>query len=308
MEWAVDLQSRFRIHAKGEERQGQPVHGVRGLQWTSSFAFIAADGYHLDVALDGLNTAGLSLGLLWMPDTKYESASKNDTKIAIDVLDVGGWLLGTCSTVGECVDKLSEVRIVSDVLEAMGAIPTVHIALHDAHGKNAVVEFTDGEKRIFDNPNGVLTNAPTFDWHMTNLRNYLHISPNNPKPTQFHGTVLNVPGQGGGFLGIPGDWTPPSRFVRTTSLLNFAQKALDASSGIILAQHVLNAVDIPKGNVRPDENDATISDYTQWAIIKDLTNRVLYFRTYDDLNLRRFDLKDLDLLSPDEGRTISMSA
>jgi len=184
----------------------------------------------------------------------------------------------------------------------------MHFALHDVTGKNAVIEYIDGQLKVYDNPNGVLTNAPSFDWHTTNLCNYLNVTPTNPNPITIGGTILSTPGQGSGFLGIPGDWSPPSRFVHTTAILYFAKPAENATQGINLAEHVLNSVDIPIGAIRPSDGDISKSDYTQWVLIKDLTNRILYYRSYENLNLRSIDLKQCDMNAGAKAKVIPIAS
>ena len=99
-------------------------------------------------------------------------------------------------------------------------------------------------------------------------------------------------GQGSGFLGIPGDWSPPSRFVKTATYLRFAKETANSLEAVNLAEHFLNAVDIPLGEVRDPGKDT--GDYTQWVVIKDLTQKVFYFRSYGDLVLKMIDLKKLN--------------
>lgn len=296
MEWAgADMNSRLRVHAPGEECTSTRDDGSVGHKWTSKFAYGALDGYKLDVALDGMNSQGLSIGCLWLPGTIYETAASNQP--SIDILDLGKFLLGTCSNIDDVKESLKNLKVIGKNQSAINAVPTVHIALHDASGKHAVIEFVDGERRFTENPNGVLTNAPTIEWHLTNLRNYLNISPSNPKPVEANGKLWSAAGQGFGSLGLPGDWTPASRFVRTTAMIRFAQVPSDTKSSVNLAQHLLNAVDIPKGDVRTTDGDASSPcDFTQWAVVKDLTNKALYFRTYDDLSLRKFDLSNLETM------------
>ena len=77
-------------------------------------------------------------------------------------------------------------------------------------------------------------------------------------------------------------------------MLAFAKTASNATEGVNLAQHVLNAVDIPLGDVRQESGGLDHSDYTQWVVIKDLTNSVLYFRSYNNSTLRAIDLKQLN--------------
>ncbi len=107
--------------------------------------------------------------------------------------------------------------------------------------------------------------------------------------------VLAPPSQGSGGHGLPGDWTSPSRLLRAWTMQRFAKPAKDAAAGVNLAAHILNAVDIPLGDIRPADNTFKENDYTQWITIKDLKNKVLYFRTYENLMLRSVDLKKLDV-------------
>lgn len=294
MEWAQPLRSKLRFHYRGETVQSGAPNGQPGQKWTTKFGYVAADAYDIDTAVDGMNEQGLVFSALWLPGTVYQDVPAGSETAAIDALQVGGWLLGNFSTVDEALTELRRHYIWCSPIKEMGGVPTLHIALHDSSGKNAVIEFVDGKQKIYDNPNGVLTNAPTFDWHTTNLRNYIHVNATNPSPVIVAGTVLTPPGQGSGFLGIPGDWTPPSRFVRATAMLAFARRPSVFADGVILAEHILNAVDIPIGAVRDGAGTSAHTDYTQWALIKDATNKKLYHRSYNDLSLRAVDLQKVD--------------
>jgi len=94
---------------------------------------------------------------------------------------------------------------------------------------------------------------------------------------------------------MPGDWTSPSRLVRAWAMVRYAKPAENVAPGVNLAAYRLNAVDIPWGAVRPEDNTLKDSDYTQWIAIKDLKNLFFYFRTYENLRLRAIDLKKLDM-------------
>lgn len=294
MEWAQPMRSKLRYHRRGESFQSKAPNGKTGRQWHSTFGYVAADAYDLDTAVDGMNEKGLSYSALWLPGTTYQTVPAGNEDKAVDALDLGAYILGRFDTVADAVAELKRNYIWCSSITEMGGVPTLHIALHDSTGNNAVIEFIDGQQKIYDNPNGVLTNAPTFDWHLTNLGNYIHIDAANPKPVIVAGTVLAPPGQGSGFLGIPGDWTPPSRFVRATAMRAFAKQPAKAADAVTLAAHILNSVDIPIGAIRADKDGIDYSDYTQWALIKDLTNKKLFYRGYNNLNLRSLDLKETD--------------
>jgi choloylglycine hydrolase len=293
MEWGADLHSQIWLYPRGQSRSSQSPLGKIGATWVSQYGYLGVDCNNMPWVVDGLNEKGLSVGLLWLPGSIYQAVPTSEPSTAISVVDLGHYLLGNCKTVEEVKAKISNLKVWAPSLKDWGGIPTAHLALHDAQGNSAVVEFTDGQQKYFENRCHVLTNAPTFDWQETNLRNYIHLSPTSSKPVAIGGSVLSAPGQGAGFLGLPGDWTPPSRFVRTTAMLAFAKQTNNAKEGVNLALHVLNAVDIPLGDIRSRFDSFEHSDYTQWIVVKDLTNSVLYFRSYDNLNLHYIDLKKL---------------
>lgn len=294
MEWGLNLKSHIRVQPRGQERVSQTPDGKSGVSWKSKYGFVGIDSNGMDVTVDGLNEKGLSLGCLWLPGTTYQDVAYNQADKAINVTDLGTWILGNFATTEEVKTAIGDIRVWAKPVAECGGIPTMHLALHDATGASAVVEFINGEQKIYDNPNGVLTNAPTFDWHRINLRNYVHLSARNAQPIELKGSVLAPPGQGSGFLGIPGDWTPPSRFVRTTAMLAFAKPVSTAKEAVNLAQHILNAVDIPIGDISDKQGNVEHNDYTQWIVVKDLTNKITYFRSYDNLTLRAIDLNRLD--------------
>ena len=293
MEWGADLQSRVCLHPRDESRSSTSPSGSPGVSWKSKYGYLGLDANKMPLTVDGMNEKGLSLGLLWMPGAVYQDVPSN-ASAALSVVDIGDWVLGNFTSVDEVKTAIAKLQVWAPQMKEWGGTPTAHLAIHDAQGKSIVIEFVNGQQKIYDNPLHVLTNAPTFDWHTTNLRNYISLSSTNSAPVQINGTVLAPPGQGGGFLGIPGDWTPPSRFVRTNAMIAFSRTANNAIDGVNLAQHVLNAVDIPLGDIRQKSGETTYCDYTQWIVIKDLNNCVLYFRSYDNLTLRQINLKNLN--------------
>jgi choloylglycine hydrolase len=229
-------------------------------------------------------------------------------KRAINAGGLCGWILGNFRTVDEVKKAIREVRVWASVVPELNVAPPVHFAVHDAEGNNIVIEFIKGEVNIYDNPIGVMTNAPTFDWHLTNLRNYVNLTSQNAGPLTVKDTTLTPTGNGSGMLGVPGDWTPPSRFVRAVMFVHFADPVKSALDGVGLAAHILNTVDIPHGTIAEKGNDSPLVDYTQWVEIKDLTNRVLYVRDYKDLSLRAIDLKRLDFAPGAKTKSIPLES
>jgi len=293
LEFGTPLPAEMRVFPRGDRRSSQAPDGSQGVEWTSRYGFAAATSLLPDCVVDGMNEAGLSFGALWLPGTQYQTIGPEDAGMALDFVEMGCWILGQFATVAEVKEALKNVRIWGHPVQGIAGTAPLHLALHDTKGKSLVVEFVKGEMKIYDNPNGVLTNYPTFDWQIVNLQNYLTLSPVNASSVSWNGGSMGPTGQGSGLFGIPGDWTPPSRFVRTTALLRFAKPAENAMEGVNLAEHLLNAVDIPLGDIREKKNSFA-GDYTQWAVIKDLSNKVFYFRSYKDLALKFVDLKKLN--------------
>lgn len=305
LEFAMDLQSKLKVFPRNQKMSSQGPDRRKGTEWVSKYGYLGVTAMGMNFSMDGLNEMGLSFGLLWLPGwTQYPTVAPEEMKKALDFVDLGAWLLGNFATVAEIKEGLKGVRIWGHPVPPLPGIPPVHVAIHDAKGNHLVLEFIKGEVKVYDNPNTVLTNSPPFDWHVINLDNYINLNALNAGPVNLNGMVLNAPGQGSGLLGIPGDWTPPSRFVRMTTFLRFAEPANDAAGGINLAEHLLNTVDIPIGEVQ-DPNAG--GDYTQWVVIKDLTHRVFYFRSYYDLCLKMVDMKKLNFDTGSGSKTVSLT-
>jgi len=137
-----------------------------------------------------------------------------------------------------------------------------------------------------------MANEPSLDWHLNNLRYFSNLNPNShPLPG------LDNPkwAQGSGLLGLPGDYSCASRFVRISMLKYFSQLAKDAQAGVNLARHLMNNIDIPYGPQIWVQNGADNIQWTIWTVIYDLTHKQFYYYTYQNQNLRRIDLTKLPL-------------
>jgi choloylglycine hydrolase len=188
----------------------------------------------------------------------------------------------------------------------MGYVPPCHYFVNDASGRCVVLEYVGGELKIHENPLGVITNSPSFDWHVTNLRNYVNLTVNNVPPVDLAGINFQGLGQGSGMLGLPGDFTPPSRFIRAVAFSQSALSVETAQEGVLQAFHLLNQFDIPKGAARSVDNGKKIADYTLWTSVSDLKNFRYHFRTFDNSRIRMIDMKKLNLDSK-EIKTVSMA-
>ncbi len=291
LEFAIDIQSALKMFSRGQKGVSSNPQQGQGVQWVSKHGFIAVTCFGKNIVLDGMNEKGLGFGYLWLPGcTQYPELKPQEMGMALDFLDMGSWVLGNFSSVAEVKAALAGVRIWGHDLPPLGTTP-VHATIHDSEGNHLVVEFVGGAMQVYDNPVAVLTNSPPFNWQLTNLQNYVSLNAENAPPVAFGSLNVSPPGEGSGLMGIPGDWTPPSRFVKIATYLRMVKKPANAEEGVNLAEHLLNTVDIPMGGVR---DNGKPSDYTQWVVIKDLNNKAFYFRSYRGTTIKKIDLKKID--------------
>ena len=128
-----------------------------------------------------------------------------------------------------------------------------------------------------DNPVVFSPNSPDFQWHLTNLRNYMNLSPTQKQSQTWGSLELTPLGQGGGSFGLPGDYTPPSRFVRTAFLKTHTPIPAGRDEAALTCFHIMESVSIPKGPVITDRNTP---DYTQYTAFINLSSREYFFKTY----------------------------
>jgi choloylglycine hydrolase len=268
-----------------------------GFDYKAKYGVVGAICFGVPLVMDGLNEKGLSVGTFWFPDfaTYTPTTAENQTK-SLSPLDFPNWLLTQFATVDEVKEGVKGINISPLTLKEWGPNPPpMHWAIFDKSGKGIVIEPTDGQLKVYDNPIGVLTNDPDFDWHLLNLRNYVNLTPKNAKPVVINGFEIAPLGEGSGLVGMPGDFTPPSRFVRATVFASTIEPADTSEGGIFKLLHLLNQFDIPLGTIRGTVNGVEYMDYTMITTAYDPTTLKYYFRTYNDQAVRFLDLSKFDL-------------
>ena len=284
---------------RGYARTGTTPDGKEGLKWKTKYASVGANGVGLPVLFDGVNEKGLAAGTFYFPTSAgYMPYTAADAGKTIAQWEVGSWILENFASVEEVKANIGNIVVPAVVFGGWGFAPEAHYIVHDASGKSIAIEYVRGKLNIHDNPLGVFTNSPTFDWHMTNLRNYLNFSMSSAPPVQLGSVKLLPTGQGSGMLGLPGDFTPPSRFVRAVAFSQSVLKSKTGDAAVLEAFHILNQFDIPKGAAREHEKDEhgnVLADYTIWTSASDLKGKRFYFRTYENSQIRMVDLMKMNL-------------
>ncbi|MGL4990266.1 MAG: choloylglycine hydrolase [Sarcina sp.] len=240
---------------------------------------------------DGMNEKGLAIAGLNFPNYSYLEPDLKEGKINIPGYDFMLWLLSNFENIEDVKRKISNLNLMNTQINSKAPAPTLHWIITDKSGKSIVVEKTKECMKVFDNNIGVLTNSPTFDWHITNLRQYINIDANQPEKTNWSNQELNPLGQGVGLVGLPGDFTPASRFARVAYLRHAAIKNDKSSLDINEFFHILNNVAMVRGSVRTPQ----LSDITQYTSCMDLDNNIYYYNTYNNNQLNAIKLKTENL-------------
>ena len=299
LEFAIDIKSAVAMIPRGYPRSGTTPDGKEGLKWTAKYASVGMNGLSMPFLFDGFNAKGLAAALFYFPTSAgYMPYAPGDAGKTIAPWELGSWTLENFASIDEVKANIAKIVVPAVVYGGWGFAPEVHFVVHDVDGNSIVIEYVGGKLNVHDNPLGVVTNSPAFGWHMTNLRNYVNFSMTSAPPVQLGPVKLLPTGQGSGMLGLPGDFTPPSRFVRAVAFSQSVFKPPTGQAAVLEAFHVLNQFDIPLGAAREhdkDEHGNILADYTLWTSASDLKARRYYFRTHDNSQIRSVDLMKMPI-------------
>ena len=295
IEWAgTNLNSVYVIVPRGFSQTSFTPKGMNGMTFKAKYGYVGLAVQEKEFVAEGLNEAGLSAGLFYYPNFgSYKLYDEKYNSTTIADLQLVPWILSQFATVDEVKANINKVRVVS-LMGGDGSAAAIHWRVGDNSGKQIVIEIEQGVVHIYDNPVGVITNAPGFQWHLTNLSNYINLTPVNPPAQEMYEFKVNPIGHGNGFLGLPGDYTPPSRFVRAAFFKATAPTLATAKETMLQCFHILNNFDIPIGMNFPKNEIPDLPSATQWTSVIDLTNKEVYFKTFYNNAIRKIDLKEID--------------
>ncbi len=197
---------------------------------------------------DGVNEQGFAAAVLYFEGyANYDLPIEDKEQIAS--LDFLHYILGRCGSVDDLKALLENISIVGIADPVTQKAAPLHWMATDRNGKCVVIEQTKNGLEIINNPIGVMANSPDFNWHMTNLRNYMDVSTTQQKEVKWGNVSLTPFGQGTGTIQLPGGFTSPERFVRTAFLKTHVEVPENRSDAIMTCFHIMNSVFIPKGIV-----------------------------------------------------------
>ena len=194
------LESNYVIIPRGHSITSFTPTGKNGLEFKARYGVVGLSVVKEEFIAEGINEAGLSAGLFFFPryggyeryDAMYNSQTLGD-------LQVVAWILSSFSTIDEMQVALKNVKIV-----ALDSSAVVHWRIGERSGRQVVMEIVDGVPHIYENKVGVITNSPGFEWHLTNLNNYVNLYAGSAPDQRLSGEELRPIGENSGFLGLPG--------------------------------------------------------------------------------------------------------
>lgn len=293
IEWAESvMNTMYVIVPRNEELQSLTPTGMDGVKFKTKHGYVGLAVEQKEFMVEGINEKGLSAGLFYFPNFgKYQPYDESLKDKCLADFQVVSYVLAECSTTDEVKEALSKVRIIN--IDPRSS--TVHWRFTEPSGKQVVLEIVNEVMHFYDNPLGVFTNSPGIEWHWTNLNNYINLQPGNAPEHNFGPLEAKSLGHGSGMLGLPGDFTPPSRFVRATFFQLTAPQQAHAEGSVFQAFHILNNFDIPAGTELPwGKASADMTSATQFTVASDTHNRMIYYRTMYNSNIRCIDLKRID--------------
>ncbi len=259
-------------------------------QFTDSYRFIGL-GQELDGILgffDGVNEKGFAAAVLYFAGyAQYNTKSVHKTTQPIASIDFLHYILGKCASVKELPALLKDITIVGIPDPVTKTIAPLHWIATDRSGACVVIEPTERGLELINNPIGIMSNSPDFQWHMTNLRNYIGASPTQTEEVVWDNILLTPFGQAGGTIPLPGGFTSPERFVRTAYLKAHLPKPKDSREAIAACFHIMESVSIPKGAVVTSRNTY---DYTKYTAFINTNTCEYFYKTYDSIYVTTADL------------------
>ncbi len=226
---------------------------------------------------EATNEKGLSMAGLYFPKNAHFCSEHKD-KFNLCPYELIPYFLGLYATIAELRDILLNLNITDIPLTPDLPVAQLHWMISDDTECIIVEQMQDGLK-IYDNPMGILTNNPPFGFHLANLNNYMNLTPDCPKNRFSSRLDLQQYGMGMGAIGLPGDTSPASRFVRASFTKFNSVCEDDEESSVTQFFHILDSVSVVKGTTLTKEG---LLDLTTYSCCINTTRGIYYYKTYNN--------------------------
>lgn len=232
-----------------------------------------AEGYPLYA--EASNEAGLSIAGLYFPgNARYFAPERG--KRNLSPFELIPWCLGNYRSVNELCPIFENLCLTNVPFSNKIGISELHWMISDPE-RSVVLEQTKDGLHVYDNPVGVLTNNPVFPYHLTHLNTYMNVSPAPPENHFCREYQLSSYGNGMGGIGLPGDDSPPSRFVRAAFHKLNSVCSEDEESSVSQFFHILDSVAMVSGSIVTRENKV---DRTVYSCCANVKRGIYYYKSY----------------------------
>lgn len=251
-----------------------------------------SDNYPL--YFDAINEKGLGMaGLNFVGNACYNNVV--DEKENVAQFEFIPWILSQCATISDVKEKLSNINITNTPFSPQFKCAELHWIIADQYQAITVEVMKDGIF-VYDNPVGVLTNNPPFEQQMFNLNNYIGLSAKQPENLFAPNLNLNTYSRGMGAIGLPGDLSSASRFVRVSFVKSNSISSDMETESVGQFFHILGSVEQQKGCCEVSDGKYEITQYTSCC---NATKRIYYYTTYYNNQINAVDMNRLDLNTKD---------
>ncbi len=248
-----------------------------------------AEGFPLYA--EAVNEKGLCIAGLNFPDNAYYPPKEKKECSNISPFELILWLLGQCTTADEAKKLLSTTHLVHIPFSEEIPLSPLHWHIADSE-TSLVLEMTRNGMEIFDDPMRVLTNNPGFPFQMTNACQYMNLTSGTPSNCFSTDVSLKPFGLGLGSFGLPGDFSPSSRFVKASYLCLNSVCENDESNSVAQFFHLLDSVSMVRGSVLTEENKY---DLTLYSCCINADRGIYYYKTYSNNQLTAVNLNHENL-------------
>ncbi len=250
-------------------------------------AYVAED---YPLYYEAINEKGLGIaGLNFVGNAHYNEPIEGKDNIA--QFEFIPWILSQCETVKEAKKLIEKINITNTPFNKQLPLAQLHWIIADQNESITVESVQEGIK-IYKNPVGVLTNNPPFDQQLFALNNYINLSTKTPENKFAENLELNRYSRGMGALGLPGDLSSQSRFVRASFVKMNSVSAEGENESVSQFFHILNSVDQQRGCCQLEDGKYEITIYTSCC---NASKGIYYYTTYDNHQITAVDMHKEDL-------------
>ncbi len=267
--------------------RGYALHFTRAGKSEKHYAMIGMatviGGYPMYA--DAVNEKGLCIAGLNFPDNAHYPQETEDGKVHVAPFELPTYLLSQCASVKEAKERLNQMQLVGVQFNERIPLAPMHWHIADAEGSIVLECMRDG-MHVHDNLLNVMTNNPPFDFHLTNVRQYMNLTKKYPENRFSEQVELKPFAVGFGAMGMPGDFSSASRFVKA-AFLRANTAAGGGESGVAALFHLLDAVAMPDGVV---ETEGGRHEFTEYSSCMDMEQGIYYYKTYTNSQISAVDM------------------